>query len=70
MIDGFDALLARHHGAAKRKKVRQKERLLTAAGDYSIVWARSGAECHALLDIFLMQKSTQLAEKGIHDVFA
>jgi CelD/BcsL family acetyltransferase involved in cellulose biosynthesis len=69
LAEGFDALLARHHGAAKRKKVRAKERILSAAGDYGIQWASSGAECHALLDVFLAQKSQQLAAKGIHDVF-
>lgn len=69
LVDGFEALLARHNGAGKRKKVRQKEKVFTAAGDYEIVSSRCTTTCKALLEVFFEQKAARLQAQGIPDPF-
>lgn len=66
---GFEALLARHNGAAKRKKLKQKEKILNTAGGYEIVSARDPETCKALLDVFFAQKAARLQAQGIRDPF-
>jgi CelD/BcsL family acetyltransferase involved in cellulose biosynthesis len=69
LAQGFEALLARHNGAGKRKKLRQKEKILAAAGDYEIVSSRDPETCRALLEVFFAQKAARLKEQGITDPF-
>jgi CelD/BcsL family acetyltransferase involved in cellulose biosynthesis len=69
LTDGFEELLKRHNGASKRKKLKAKEKILKAAGDYEIVLTRDSAECKDLLDVFFQQKSERLRALGISDPF-
>lgn len=69
LADGFEALLERHNGTAKRKKMRQKEKTFTAAGDYEIVSSRCPTTCKALLEVFFEQKAARLKAQGIADPF-
>lgn len=66
----FDALLAARNAGHKRKKVRAKEKLLQAAGDYRISTAASVSEIEATLAAFFAQKSAALGARGIADPFA
>lgn len=70
LADGFETLLARHNGAAKRKKMRQKEKIFSAAGDYEIVSSRDPETCRALLEVFFAQKAARLKAQGIDDPFS
>ncbi|WP_333824239.1 GNAT family N-acetyltransferase [Pinisolibacter sp.] len=66
----FDALLAGRNAGHKRKKVKAKEKLLVAAGDYRVSIAATSAEVEATLAAFFDQKSASLAARGIADPFA
>ncbi len=66
----FEELISARNSGHKRKKIKQKERLLRAAGDYSIARAEGEAETRAVLAAFFDQKASSLAAKGIADPFA
>lgn len=66
----FDELIAARNSGHKRKKIKQKERLLHAAGNYSIAPAEGSEETRAVLAAFFEQKAASLAVRGIADPFA
>ena len=66
----FDRLLAARNAGHKRKKLKQKEKLLAAAGDYRVATATTVAEVEATLAAFFAQKAASLAAHGIADPFA
>jgi CelD/BcsL family acetyltransferase involved in cellulose biosynthesis len=66
----FDALLAGRNAGHKRKKIRAKEKMLAAAGDYRIVTASSDDEAKTALAAFFAQKADSLSRLGIADPFA
>ncbi|WP_337266356.1 GNAT family N-acetyltransferase [Oryzifoliimicrobium ureilyticus] len=67
---GFDALLKRHRGSSKRKKLRAKERIFASFGGYEILWGNTPESRRQLLSILFKQKAQQFSEKGMKDVFA
>lgn len=66
----FDALIAGRNAGHKRKKVRAKEKILTAAGGYRIATATTDDEARAALAAFFTQKAESLSRLGIADPFA
>ncbi|MCW5695520.1 MAG: GNAT family N-acetyltransferase [Bauldia sp.] len=67
---GFDAVLNRHSGARKRKKLRWQENTLRPAGGYRYRKAATPGEALSFLDTFLAQKTAQFARSGVDNVFA
>lgn len=70
LAPSFDALLAGRNAAHKRKKLKAKERLLTAAGSLRVAVAASPAEIETALAAFFAQKAASLAARGLDDPFA
>lgn len=70
LMPRFDDLIAARNGGHKRKKIKQKEKLLHAAGGYAIARAEGEAEIRATLSAFFAQKAASLAAVGIGDPFA
>ena len=70
LMPRFDDLIAARNGGHKRKKIKQKEKLLHAAGGYAITRAEGEAEIRATLRAFFAQKAASLAAQGIGDPFA
>lgn len=70
LMPRFDDLIAARNGGHKRKKIKQKEKLLHAAGGYAITRAEGEAEIRATLSAFFSQKAASLAAVGIGDPFA
>ncbi len=66
----FEALVAGRNAGHKRKKLKTKERLLAAAGDYRIAQTTTAEEAEAALAAFFVQKADGLARRGIPDPFA
>lgn len=70
-LDGdFEAVLARQHGARKRKKLRWQENALAPAGGYRFLRAGTPEEALKILDVFFHQKAIQFERSGIANVFA
>jgi CelD/BcsL family acetyltransferase involved in cellulose biosynthesis len=70
LAGGFDAVLARHKGSKKRKRVRSHARLFAEVGGPRVERATTAAEAVEVLEAFLAQKATRLAAQGLPDVFA
>lgn len=66
----FERLLAARNAGHKRKKLKQKEKLFTAAGGYRVATATTPDEVEATLSAFFAQKAASLAARGIADPFA
>lgn len=66
----FAAVVERHNGARKRKKLRWQENTLAKVGGYRFVRTTTEAEALRLLDAFLEQKTEQFARSGVDNVFA
>lgn len=66
----FEAVLRRHNGARKRKKLRWQENNLARLGGYRFARAGDAAEAGQMLDAFFAQKAVQFARSGVDDVFA
>lgn len=66
----FETLLAGRNAGHKRKKLKQKEKLLAAAGDYRVAPATTAAEVEATLAAFFAQKAASLSARGLDDPFA
>lgn len=66
----FDELIGRRNAGHKRKKLKSKERMLAAAGDYHISRALSDADIHTALTAFFTQKADALERMGVADPFA
>lgn len=70
LAPSFDTLIAARNAGHKRKKIKAKERLLEAAGDYRITTAATVSEVEATLAAFFAQKGASLSARGIVDPFA
>jgi CelD/BcsL family acetyltransferase involved in cellulose biosynthesis len=66
----FETLVAARNAGHKRKKLKSKEKMLRAAGDYRITTAATAEEVEATLAAFFAQKAAALAARGIDDPFA
>ena len=70
LAGGFEAVLARHNGAKKRKKLRWQTNALADVGGFRFIAAEDAATAHAILDAFAAQKSARLQAQGISNAFA
>ncbi|WP_181707166.1 GNAT family N-acetyltransferase [Chthonobacter rhizosphaerae] len=70
LTDGFEAVLARHNGAKKRKRLRQQARGYEPLGGATVRRAADAGEAHRALDAFAQQKAARFADQGLPDVFA
>lgn len=66
----FERLLAARNAGHKRKKLKQKEKILASAGDYRVTRAGTADEVEATLAAFFAQKGAALAARGSDDPFA
>lgn len=64
LIGGFDAVLKRTDGAARRRRVRTKERRMAEIGPIRYGVVHDPAQARAALDFFFEQKELRLAEQG------
>jgi CelD/BcsL family acetyltransferase involved in cellulose biosynthesis len=67
---GFDAVLERHKGTRKRRRMRQQAGGFKAAGGYRVRRAENADDALAILDAFFEQKAARFASQGIPNVFA
>jgi CelD/BcsL family acetyltransferase involved in cellulose biosynthesis len=65
----FELLLKDRMGSSSRKKLRQKERMLAAAGPVSYQRAQTTAEISRVLETFFGQKRDRMRELGLSNVF-
>lgn len=70
LTGGFEAVLSRHRGSKKRKRLRADLRNFDAVGGAVVRQAASETEAHDILEAFLDQKGQRLAEQGLPNVFA
>jgi len=70
LAPSFDALLAGRNAGHKRKKIRAKEKMLAALGDYRVATTTNDVEARRALDAFFAQKAASLGRLGIADPFA
>jgi CelD/BcsL family acetyltransferase involved in cellulose biosynthesis len=66
----FAALASTRVSAPQRKKLRKKERVLSAAAPVRYWRAETEDEAARVLDAFFVQKAERMAELGLADVFA
>jgi CelD/BcsL family acetyltransferase involved in cellulose biosynthesis len=66
----FEAVLERHSGRRKRKRNRSQQRKFEAAGGYSIADPVASVDVQGVLEAYFAMKISQLAEKGVKNVFA
>jgi CelD/BcsL family acetyltransferase involved in cellulose biosynthesis len=66
----FAALADARLSAAQRKKLRRKQRTLSAAGPIRCWRAETADDVARVLDVFFAQKAERMAEFGITDAFA
>jgi CelD/BcsL family acetyltransferase involved in cellulose biosynthesis len=70
LIPDYEALLCAHTNSATRKKMRKKERALTAYGVVRFEQARAPQDIRRVLDVFFKQKSARMHKLGVRDAFA
>jgi CelD/BcsL family acetyltransferase involved in cellulose biosynthesis len=67
---GFAAVLDRHKGSKKRRRVRQQAAAFEAAGGYRVRRAETVEDALRILETFKRQKAERLASQGLPNVFA
>lgn len=65
-----DATLAKVLGKGSRKKLNQKQRMLSQFGPVEARIAVTDEDCAALMDLFFREKGQRLAQLGVPDSFA
>jgi CelD/BcsL family acetyltransferase involved in cellulose biosynthesis len=65
----FEVLLKERMGSNSRKKLRQKERQLSALGPVAFQRARTPAEIDRVLEAFFQQKGARMREQGLSNAF-
>lgn len=69
LVADYDALLRARSNSSTRKKMRKKERALSAHGIVRFEQVREPEDVRRVLDIFFKQKSVRMRQQGVQDAF-